>query len=52
MPLTKKGKRVLRAVRKTYGKAKGTRVFYAMERLGKLKGLVRKKTVRKRKEER
>jgi len=29
MPLTKKGSKVLAAMRKTYGKKKGTRVFYA-----------------------
>lgn len=29
MPLTASGKRVLAKMRKTYGKAKGTRVFHA-----------------------
>jgi hypothetical protein len=43
MPLTKKGKKVLRAMRKTYGKKKGTRVFYASERAGKIEGIVRKR---------
>ena len=43
MPLTKKGKKVLRAMRKTYGKKRGTRVFYASERKGSIEGLVRKR---------
>lgn len=32
MPLTKREKKVKRAMRKTYGQKKGTRVFYAWER--------------------
>jgi hypothetical protein len=40
MPLTKKGKKVLRAMRKTYGKKRGSRVFYAWERKGSIKGIV------------
>jgi hypothetical protein len=39
MPLTKKGKKVLRSMRKTYGKKKGTSVFYASINKGKLKGM-------------
>jgi hypothetical protein len=38
MPLTKKGKRVLSEMEKTYGKEKAQRVFYAMANSGKLKG--------------
>ena len=29
MPLTAKGRKILRAMRKRYGKKKGTSVFYA-----------------------
>jgi hypothetical protein len=31
MPLTKKGKKIKKAVLETYGKKKGEKVFYAME---------------------
>jgi len=41
MPLTKKGKKIKKAVEKTYGKKKGERVFYALE--NKKKGLAKKK---------
>ena len=30
MPLTKSGRKVLRRLRKTYGKKRGTRIFYAL----------------------
>jgi len=33
MPLTKKGKKIKRAMQRFYGKVKGTRVFYAFEKL-------------------
>lgn len=39
MPLTKKGKKVIRAMRKQYGKKKGTQIFYASINSGKLKGM-------------
>jgi len=38
MPLTSKGKKVLRSMRKTYGLKKGTQVFYASQNKGKLRG--------------
>jgi hypothetical protein len=31
MPLTKKGKKIKKAMKKTYGKKKGEQVFYAFE---------------------
>lgn len=31
MPLTKKGKKIKKAMTKTYGKKKGEQVFYAYE---------------------
>ena len=43
MPLNEKGKKIKRAMRKTYGKEHGDRVFYASENSGKLKGIKRKK---------
>ena len=43
MPLNEKGKKVRRAMRKTYGKDKGDEVFYASENSGKLKGIKKKK---------
>ena len=38
MPLSKKGKKILRKMRKTYGAKKGTKVFYASQRKGVIKG--------------
>lgn len=39
MPLTAKGKKILRRMEKTYSKAKAKKVFYAMINEGKLKGV-------------
>lgn len=38
MPLTNKGSKILSAMRKEYGKKKGTSVFYASINKGKVKG--------------
>ena len=38
MPLTKKGSKIKRRMRESYGKKKGTRVFYASQRKGTIKG--------------
>lgn len=38
MPLTKKGKKIKRAMEKQYGKEKGEGVFYASQKKGKIKG--------------
>ena len=43
MPLTKKGKKVMSAMRKKYGKKKGTKVFYASRNKGRIKGVERGK---------
>lgn len=43
MPLTAKGKKIKKAMKKTYGSKKGESVFYAMENSGKLKGAAKKK---------
>ena len=45
MPLNRKGKKVLTAIKKQYGTKKGKSVFYAMENSGKLKR-VKNKTSR------
>ena len=41
MPLTKKGKKIKRAMEGFYGKKRGDRVFYASENAGHIKGVVR-----------
>lgn len=43
MPLNRKGKKILKTMKKNYGTKKGKSVFYAMENSRKLKG-VKKKT--------
>lgn len=42
MPLTKKGRALLKEMSKEYGKRKGAQVFYALENKGNFKGLVKK----------
>lgn len=39
MPLTDKGKKILRAMQRKYGKKKGKSVFYASENKGTIKGV-------------
>lgn len=39
MPLTKKGKSILRTMMEEYGKKKGTQVFYASVNKGTIKGV-------------
>lgn len=43
MPLTKKGKKVKRAMTEQYGKEKGARVFYASQNKGTIKGVEKRK---------
>lgn len=43
MPLNKKGKKILKAMEKEYGKEKGKQVFYASENKGKIKDVKKKK---------
>jgi hypothetical protein len=38
MPLTKKGKKIKRAMTAEYGKEKGARIFYASQNKGTIKG--------------
>ena len=39
MPLTKKGRKIKRAMTKQYGKKKGTQVFHASAKKGTIKGV-------------
>lgn len=43
MPLTKKGKKIKRAMKKHYGKKRGEQVFYASQNKGTIKGTHRKR---------
>lgn len=43
MPLTKKGRKIKRAMTKQYGAKKGARVFYASANKGTIKGVHRKR---------
>lgn len=47
MPETKKGKKIKRSMRKTYGKKKGDEVFYASANAGTITGVHKKKTAAK-----
>lgn len=38
MPLTEKGKKILRAMRKKYGRKRGERIFYASQNKGTITG--------------
>jgi hypothetical protein len=44
MPLNEKGKKILRSMRKQYGRKKGEQVFYASENKGVLKGVKKRKS--------
>jgi len=39
MPLTEKGKKIMRAMKKKYGKKEAKRVFYASENKGTITGV-------------
>ena len=39
MPKTKKGKKILRAMKNTYGAKKGKKVFYASANKGTIRGV-------------
>lgn len=43
MPLTKKGRKIKRAMARTYGKKKGSQVFYASANKGRIRGVHRKR---------
>ena len=43
MPLTKKGKKIMKSMKKQYGKKKGETVFYASKNKGVIKGVEKTK---------
>ena len=43
MPLTPKGKKIMKSMKKQYGKKKGEQVFYASKNKGKIKRVDKKK---------
>lgn len=43
MPLTKKGRKIKKAMMEEYGSKKGEQVFYATENKGKIKGVTKKR---------
>ena len=43
MPLTKKGTKIMSAMKKEYGKDKAQKVFYASANKGTIKGVEKKK---------
>ena len=47
MPLTKKGRKIMRSMRQTYGAKKGEQVFYASRNKGTIKKVERARTARK-----
>lgn len=42
MPMTPKGKKIMRSMKKEYGPEKGKKVFYASANKGKIKGVHKK----------
>lgn len=47
MPLTKKGKKIMKAMKKHYGEKRGEQVFYASANDGKITGVEGKKKAKK-----
>lgn len=47
MPLTKKGNKIMGAMKKEYGAKKGEKVFYATKNKGKITGVEGKKKAKK-----
>ena len=43
MPLTEKGKKIMKSMKKQYGKRKGETVFYASRNKGVIKGVEKTK---------
>lgn len=42
MPLNKKGKKIMGAMKEEYGEKRGKKIFYASENKGKIKGIKKK----------
>jgi len=47
MPLTKKGKKIMKSMKEEYGSKKGKTVFYASANKGKIKGVEKKSKPKK-----
>ena len=45
MPLTEKGKKIMKAMNKEYGTKKGKQVFYASKNKGKIKSVDKKRKI-------
>ena len=43
MPLNEKGKKIMKSMKKQYGKKRGETVFYASKNKGTIKGVEKKK---------
>ena len=43
MPLTDKGKKIMKSMKKQYGKKKGEQVFYSSKNKGKIKNVDKKR---------
>ena len=43
MPLNKKGKKIMKSMKKQYGKKKGEKIFYAFKNKGVIKGVEKTK---------
>lgn len=52
MPLTKKGKKIMKSMKEQYGSKRGKEVFYASANKGKIKGVEQKKKKKKSKSKR
>ena len=44
MPLNEKGKKIMKSMRKQYGKKRGETVFYASKNKGTIRGVEKRKT--------
>ena len=45
MPLNKKGKKIMKSMKKQYGKKKGEKIFYASKNKGVIKGVKKKRSI-------
>ena len=43
MPLNEKGRKIIKSMKKQYGKKRGETVFYAAKNKGKIKGVEKRK---------
>ena len=44
MPLNEKGEKIMKSMRKQYGKKRGETIFYASKNKGTIKGVEKRKT--------